>query len=123
MTTLGSVEVAAQLVEIPGKLIDDPLYNHAFIFKYEVVCVYRGQIAEKQIAVAHYNPVRPRTQARDEFNPQIGGKLRSFRAGDIHRMALEVPLDDHYIGPIVDRYHQEEKGPIYWALWTNEGSR
>jgi len=119
VTTRGSVEVAAQLVEIPGKLIDDPLYNHAFIFKYQVITVYRGQIDAKQIAVAHYNPTRPRSEAQDEFNPLIGGKLRRFRPGDVHRMALEAPLDDHYIGPIVDRYHEEEKEPIYWALWTN----
>ena len=119
VTTLGSAEVSARLIEIPGKLLDDPLYNHAFIFKYEVVTVHRGQIEAKQIAVAQYNPARPRSDASDEFNPQIGGGLRRFRAGYVHRMALEMPLDDHYIGPIVDRYHEEEKGPVYWALWTN----
>lgn len=121
--SLGGVEVTARLIEIPGKIIDDPLYDHAFIFKYEVVTVHRGEITAVQIAVAHYNPAHPRSKAGDEFYPQIGGTLRRMRADDVHRMALEVPLDDHYIGPIVDRYHEEEKGPIYWALWTNEAQR
>jgi hypothetical protein len=36
VTTLGSIEVTAELVEIKGKLIDDPLYDYAHVMKYKV---------------------------------------------------------------------------------------
>jgi len=38
-------------------------------------------------------------------------------------MALEVPIDDYYMGGIINRYFGEETGPIYWAVWTNQASR
>ena len=127
VTTLGSVEVTARLIEIRGEFLpNDNLYNYAFVMKYEVTEVHRGQVKAKEIAkniiVAHYNPLKPRPTVADEFYPDIGGKLKKFRAGETHRMALEVPIDDYYIGGIVDRYFQEKKGPIYWGVWTNQVS-
>ena len=124
VTTLGSIEVTARLIEIRGDFLpNDNLYNYAFVMKYEVTEVHRGQVdpkeIPKEIIVAHYNPLKPRPTVADEFYPDIGGKLKKFRAGETHRMALEVPIDDYYIGGIVDRYFQEKKGPIYWGVWTN----
>lgn len=120
VTTVGSVEVTGRLIEIRGKFLpNDGLYNYAFVMKYEVLDVHRGEIDATQIAVAHYNPLKPRPRVADEFLPSVGGNLKKFRAKDVHRMALEVPVDDHYIGGIVDRYFDEEKGEIYWAVWTN----
>lgn len=124
VTTLGSVEVTARLIEIRGEFLpNDNLYNYAFVMKYEIVEVHRGQVDAKEIVVAHYNPLKPRPTVADEFYPDIGGKLKKFRAGETHRMALEVPIDDYYIGGILDRYFQEEKGPIYWGVWTNRMGR
>jgi hypothetical protein len=34
-------------------------------------------------------------------------------------MALETPMDDHYMGGIVDKYFGKHEGPEYWAVWTN----
>jgi hypothetical protein len=34
-------------------------------------------------------------------------------------MALEVPIDDYYMGGIINKYFGESEDPIYWALWTN----
>jgi hypothetical protein len=28
----------------------------------------------------------------------VGGNLKTFRTGQVHRLALEVPIDDHYMG-------------------------
>ena len=120
VTKLGTVEVTARLIEIPGKFLpNDGLYNYAFVLKYEVLEIHRGQVDRKQIAVGHYNPLKPRPKVGDEFFPDLGGDLKKFRAGDVHRMALHVPLDDHALIGVVDRYHTEDKGPLYWAVWTN----
>lgn len=123
VTTVGSVEVTGRLVEIRGKFLpNDGLYNYAFVMKYEILEVHRGEVDAKEIVIAHYNPLKPRRKVADEFYPDIGGTLKKFRAGDFHRMALEVPIDDHYIGGIVDRYFDEKLGPVYLAVWTNPAS-
>lgn len=119
VTTLRSIEVTAQLLEIRGKIIDDPLYDYAHVMKYKVLQVHRGKIDGDVIYVGHYNPAEPRSSVADARVPQIGGNLKRFRAIDIHRMALEVPIDDYYMGGIINKYFGESKDPIYWAIWTN----
>jgi hypothetical protein len=45
VTTLGSIEVTARLVEIPeGAIFKRDLYNYATILKYEVLKVHRGEV-------------------------------------------------------------------------------
>ena len=48
--------------------------------------------------------LKPRSDVQDEFSGKVGGALEKFRAGDIHRMALEMPLEQYWIGGIVDKY-------------------
>ena len=119
VTTLGSIEVTAQLLEIRGKIIDDPLYDYAHVMKYKVLKVHRGKVNTDIIYIGHYNPAEPRSTVADARVPKIGGNLKRFRAMDIHRMALEVPIDDYYMGGIINKYFGETKDPIYWAVWTN----
>lgn len=119
VTTLGSMEVTAELVEIRGEFPDDPLYNYAYVMKYRVVKVHRGHVDRPLVFIAHYNPHKPRRGAADHAVKDVGGNLGSFRAGDVHRMALTGPLDDHYMGAIINKYFGEHTGPIYWAVWTN----
>ncbi len=119
VTTLGSIEVTAQLVEIKGRLIDDPMYDYAHVMKYKVLEVHRGRIDEDTLYIAHYNPAKPRASVADVRVPEIGGTLKKFRPLNIHRMALEVPIDDYYMGGIINKYFGEKTGPIYWAVWTN----
>ncbi len=120
VTTRGSLEVTAQLVEIPeGAIFKRDLYNYATILKYKVLQVHRGSVAGDFIFVGHYNPWKPRSEAADERVKDIGGNLRQFRAGQTHRMALEVPIDDYFMGGIVNKYFGQETGPLYWAVWTN----
>jgi hypothetical protein len=119
VTTLGSIEVTAQLLEIRGKIIDDPLYDYAHVMKYRVLQVHRGKIDGDIIYVGHYNPAETRNSVADARVREIGGNLRRFKATDIHRIALEVPIDDYYMGGIINKYFGESKDPIYWALWTN----
>jgi len=119
--SLGTVEVTARLVEVPeGAVFYRELYNYATILKYEVVSVHRGTLQKGAVIyVGHYNPWKSRSEAADKRVAGIGGNLKQFQAKRLHRMALETPMDDHYMGGIVDKYFGKHEGPAYWALWTN----
>lgn len=119
VTSRGSIEVTARLEEIRGEYPDHTNYDFAFVMKYDVLETHRGEVDSDTIYVGHYNPWKPRATAVDARVQEIGGNLKEFRVGDVHRMALEVPIDDYFMGGIVDRYHDEKSGPIYWAVWTN----
>ncbi len=119
VTTLGSIEVTAQLVEIPGKVRDDPLYDYAHVMKYRLLQVHRGEVNKETIYIGHYNPAKRRDKAADARVPVIGGNVTYFRVGDIHRMALEVPIDNYFMGGIINKYFGEVNDPVYWAIWTN----
>lgn len=117
----GTVEVTAKLTEVPeGAVFQRELYDYATILKYEVTAVHRGTLQKgATIFVGHYDPWKPRAEAADKRVKDIGGNVRQFRAGALHRMALETPIDDHYLGGIVDKYFGKHEGPSYWAVWTN----
>ena len=120
VTTLGSIEVTARLVEVPeGAIFRRELYNYATVLKYQVLQVHRGSLTGTTILVGQYNPFKPRAEAADRRVPGIGGNLKTFRAGDVHRLALAGPIDDHYMGGIVNKYFGKDTGTIYWAVWTN----
>ena len=142
VTTLGTTEVTAELTEIPGPFPPNKLYDYAYVLKYKVLKTHRGKPMTETILVAQYNPLKPRSEAADAKAPGIGGTLKSFNAGDVHRLALVSPLDDNYMGPLINKYHAapasqpSETQPaassnspveaatpeIYWALWTNRVS-
>ncbi len=119
--TLGEVEVTAELLEIPeGTIFKRDLYNYTGVFKYKVLQVHRGTIPGNTFFVGHYNPIKPRAEAADQFVTGIGGDLKVFQAGQVHRMALVCWLEDEYMGGIVNKYFGREETPdIYWAVWTN----
>ncbi len=120
VTSRGSIEVTARLVEIPeGAIFKRDLYDYATILKYQVVKVHRGEVTGEMIYVGHYNPFKPRSEASDERVEDIGGDLKNFRAGQLHRMALEAPIDDHFMGGIINKYFGQSTEPIYFAVWTN----
>jgi len=116
---LGSTEVTAQLLAIPGEFPPNDLYNYAYVLKYRVLTLHRGQVQPgEEILVAHYNPLKPRSSVQDELSGKLGGNLEKFRTQDVHRMALEAPLDQHWMGGVIDKYF-DQKGVRYWAVWTN----
>jgi len=119
VTSLGSVEVTAELLEIPGEIRNDPMYDYAHVMKYKVLTVHRGSVDTDVIYVGQYNPAKSRAAAADARAGDIGGNLQQFRVGDIHRLALEVPIDDYYMGGIINKYFGQTEDPVYWALWTN----
>jgi hypothetical protein len=123
----GSIEVTARLVEIPeGAIFQRELYNYATVLKYQVLKVHRGRLKgqtivreDDRIYVGHYNPFKPRSEAADRRVQDVGGNLKLFRAGQVHRMALEESMLDHYMGGILNKYYRQDPDPIYWAVWTD----
>lgn len=122
VSTLGTAEVTAQVVEIPGPFPPNDLYNYVYILKYKVLKVHRGNVPEAEILVAQYNPLKSREQVQDDVSGKVGGHVTSFRAGDIHRIALDSPLDHFWMGGIIDKYFATS-GTRYWAVWTNPGAK
>jgi hypothetical protein len=120
LSTRGSLEVTAQLIDIPeGAIFNRELYDYATVLKYKVLKVHRGHVTTGAIYVAHYNPFKPRNQAADARVKEIGGNLQMFKAGQTHRMALEAPVEDHFMGGLVNKYFGQTSHAIYWAVWTN----
>jgi len=120
LATKGSVEVTAKLVEIPdGAIFKRDLYDYATILKYQVLKVHRGQVKGDIIYVGHYNPWKPRRDAPDKRVKDIGGNLRQFQAGQVHHLALELPIEDFFMGGIVNKYFGKTSEPLYWAVWTD----
>jgi len=118
VTTMGSIEVTAKIVDITGEFPPNDLYDYAYVMKYEVIQTHRGE-APKTIYVGQYNPLKPRAEAADARSGEIGGNVKEFRVGDVHRLALEVPIDDYCMAGIINKYAEQTQDPIYWAVWTN----
>jgi len=91
------------------------LYNYATILKYHVLEVHEANWKATRSTSA-LQPFKPRSEAADQRVEAIGGNLKTFRSGQVHRMALDVPIDDHYMGGIVNKYFGLETGPIYWGV-------
>lgn len=119
LATLGTVEVTAKLLDTGGEFPPNDLYDYAHVMKYEVIKLHRGKVDGNIIYVGHYNPLKPRASVADERVKEIGGNVTKFVAGDVHHMALAVPIDDNFMGGIVNKLPESEKGPIYWAIWTD----
>ncbi len=117
VTSLGKIEVTARLSQIIGEFPPNNLYDYVYVMKYQVLKVHRGQVEGQEIYVGHYNPLKPRAQAADKFSGKIGGNVYRFQAGDVHRLALDKPLDLFYMGGIIDKFFKEP-GTRYWAIWT-----
>lgn len=119
VTTRGSIEVTARLVDIPGEFPPNDLYDYAFVMKYEVLETHRGSVP-RILYVGHYNPLKPRSTVADKRAEDVGGNVTEFRVGDLHRLALEVPIDDYCMAGIINKYAEQVQEPIYWAVWTNK---
>lgn len=120
LATNGTIEVTAQLLEIPeGAIFKRDLYDYATVLKYRVTKVHRGRVTGDTVYVGHYNPWKPRAEAADQRARNIGGNLRRFQAGQVHHMALESPIEDFFMGGIVNKYFGQATNTIYWAVWTD----
>jgi len=109
--------VTAKLVEIPGKMPSDDLYDYAYVMRYEVM---GGPMDKQSILVAHYKPRQPRSKIKDQMKDHVAGKLRSFKQGDVHKMELTPDLKKIWKGAVVDEFAATDRKSIrYWALVTD----
>jgi hypothetical protein len=108
------VQVTAKLVEIPSKFPPDDLYDYAYVMRYQVT---GGPLDGQSILVAHYKPRQPRSKIKDKMKPFVGGKVRSFSVGDVHKLKLTPDIKKVYSGNVVDDFSAtDRKSPRYWAL-------
>jgi hypothetical protein len=106
--------VTAKLVEIPTKLPPDDLYDYAYVMRYQVV---GGPTDGQSLLVAHYKPRQSRAKIKDKMKGSVGGKLRSFTVGDVHKLKLSPDLKKIWAGALVDEFAAaDRKTPRYWCL-------
>ena len=110
----GPIEVTAKLVEIPSKMPPDDLYDYAYVMRYQV---QGGALDKQTVLVAHYKPLQPRSKIKDKMKEHVGGKLRSFTQGDVHKLKLSSDLKSIWKGALVDEYSATDRKSIrYWCL-------
>jgi hypothetical protein len=110
----GEVSVRAKLVEIPSTLPPDDLYDYAYVMRYEVI---GGPMDKQSILVAHYKPRMPRAKIKDGAKLHVGGKLRSFTQGDVHKLKLSPDLKKLWKGALVDEFAATDRKSVrYWCL-------
>jgi hypothetical protein len=112
--TAGEITVTAKLVEIPSKPPPDDLYDYAYVMRYEVI---GGPLDKTSILVAHYKPLLPRAKIKDKMKAHVGGKLRVFVQGDVHKLKLTPELKKIWKGALVDEYSATDRKAVrYWCL-------
>jgi hypothetical protein len=110
----GEISVRAKLVEIPTSLPPDDLYDYAYVMKYEVI---GGPMDKQTILVAHYKPRMPRAKIKDAAKLHVGGKLRAFTVGDVHKLKLSPDLKKLWKGALTDEYAATDRKSVrYWCL-------
>src|SRR5262249_4380343 len=119
--TNGDVEGTARLTEIGGEVPPNKPYDYVVGMEYRGRKFHRGRGQGDTTFVGHYNPLKARAAAQDKFSGKVGGNVTRFQVGDVHRMALEGPLDELFMGGIIDK-HVKEKGTRYRAIWTDRAT-
>jgi len=108
------IDVTAKLVDIPGKFPPNELYDYAYVMKYEV---QGGKLDKQTIYVAHYNPRIPRKKIKDKMKKFVGGKLKKFKVGAVHKMTLDPDVEKIWDDNVIDEYFTtDKKSTRYWCL-------
>ena len=111
---IATIDVTARLVNIPGKFPADDLYDYAYVMQYRV----EGGAMDKQtILVAHYKPRRARAEIDDNMKKVVGGSLKRFDVGALHRLTLTASMRDVWKGAVVDEFFDSDrKSKRYFCL-------
>jgi hypothetical protein len=108
-----TLEVIARITEIPGKFVDNDVYNYVYIMKYRVLSVVKGSYKRKEMLVGHYNPLIPRHLVKDKMDPFVDGTVEKFAVGDKHRLQLVKPIEKVWDGAIEDEYYDTDLKKYY----------
>lgn len=110
----GTFTLQAKLLEIPGKLPPDDLYDYAYVMKYQVV---GGERDKEILYVAHYKPRQPRDKLTGKMKKVVGGSLKRFTEGELHQLTLAPKIKKVWRGAVVDEYFAtDRKSPRYFCL-------
>ena len=96
--------VKARLLEIPGTMPPNDLYNYVYIMKYRILSVEKGEYSEKEILVGHYNPLQSRSQIDDKMDPFVNGDVQKFEPGAQHLLKLVAPIECVWKDAVEDDY-------------------
>ena len=98
VTTLGTAEVTAELVEIPQPFPPNDLYNYAYVLKYRVLKTHRGHV---RVFFEHYRELpeeeqRLVRQERDRYEASVeevieaGIRAAEFRPVNVRLTTLAL---------------------------------
>jgi hypothetical protein len=109
-----TIEVTARLQKIPGKFPADELYDYVYIMQYQV----EGGAMDKQtILVGHYKPRRARGEIDDNMKKVVGGTLKRFEVGALHKLTLTPQMRKVWKGAVVDEFFDtDRKSKRYFCL-------
>ena len=109
-----TIEVTARLQKIPGKFPADELYDYAYVMQYQVE---GGAMDKQNILVAHYKPRRARNEIDDNMKKIVGGSLKRFDVGALHRLTLTPDMRKVWKGAVVDEFFDaDRKSKRYFCL-------
>jgi hypothetical protein len=109
-----TVEVTARLMKIPGKFPADDLYDYAYVMQYQVE---GGALDKQTLLVAHYKPRRGRAEIDDAMKKVVGGSLKRFDVGALHRLILTPAMREVWKGAVVDEFFDaDRKSKRYFCL-------
>jgi len=103
------LDLTAKLVEIPTKFPPDDLYDYVYVMRYQVV---GGAMDGQSILVGHYKPRQPRAGIKDQMKKYVAGKVRSFHAGDVHKLRLAPNLKAIWKGALVDEFAATDRKSV-----------
>jgi hypothetical protein len=115
---LDTLVITARLIEIPGTMPPNDLYNYVYVMKYRLITVEKGAYDAQEILVGVYNPLIPRKQITDNMRKNAAGDVAKFVAGDKHRLALVTPIEKVWKDQVEDDYIDSDL-PKYYAVRTD----
>jgi hypothetical protein len=109
-----TIEVTARLTKIPGKFPADELYDYVYVMQYQIE---GGALDKQSILVAHYKPRRARSEIDDNMKKVVGGSLKRFEVGALHRLTLTAEMRKVWKGAVVDEFFDtDRKSKRYFCL-------
>jgi hypothetical protein len=110
--------ITARLIELPGTMPPNDLYNYVYMMKYRVIKVEKGSYAGQEILVGVYNPLIPRRQIADAMKKNATGDVAKFTVGDKHNLSLVTPIEKVWKDQMEDDYIDSDL-PKYYAVRTD----
>lgn len=110
--------VDARLIEIPGTMPPNDLYNYVYVMKYRVIKVIKGEYTNQEILVGHYNPLIPRRLIKDKMKSVVSGTVEKFEKGTKHNLVL-VGIEKVWNDAVENEYFDSEL-PVYFAVTADK---